>query len=150
VKRARKPKPKLQNARKFAVFAHAAHGIAFVAGYRLESKANARHHWRTAATVTEGQRDMGQRMGSMLPRALPCTVTLTRLGKGTLDEGGNLEHAFKAIRDGIADVLVGKPTTVMRKGRETIVMRGNDSDPRITWVFKQERGDYAIEARVNR
>jgi hypothetical protein len=38
----------------------------------------------------------------------------------------------------------------MRKGRETIVMRGNDSDPRITWVFKQERGDYAITVRVSR
>ena len=119
-------------------------------GYKLESKANARDHFRTAARKTKEQRALGQAMATRLPRDLPCTITCTRFGKRSLDTRGNLEHAFKAVRDGIADVLVGVPRKVKRKGQTITVVVGDDSDPRITWDFLQERGDYAITVRVSR
>src|SRR3974390_2058721 len=59
--------------------------------------------------------------------AIPCTVTLTRHAPRALDSD-NLQTAFKWIRDEVADCVIGFKSN----GR-------NDSDPRLTWVYKQEK-----------
>lgn len=62
--------------------------------------------------------------------ALPVTVTLVRVGPRALDDD-NLAFAFKAVRDGVADALGVK-----------------DHDARVTWVYAQERGPYAIRIEL--
>lgn len=52
-------------------------------------------------------------------RRLACIVTLTRIGKGTLD-GDNLQAAFKPLRDAIANTL-----------------ELDDADSRIEWQYRQ-------------
>jgi hypothetical protein len=67
------------------------------------------------------------------PPELPLTVTMTRIGFGTLDDD-NLASAFKAARDGVADWL-----------------GVDDGDPRITWIRQQQkgkRGEYGLWVEV--
>jgi hypothetical protein len=104
-------------------------------------------HWKHV----QSQRQLGQRIARTLSAfPLPCTITLTRVSPGKLDTHDGLGMAFKAIVDGIADVLVGKAVTITRNGRKVTVVRGDDSDPRLTWQYRQERGEYAIKAEVTR
>lgn len=72
--------------------------------------------------------------------SLPCKVVLTRIAPRSLDKQENLPMAFKAITDTIADLIIpGKA-------------RGQaDSDERIEWLFKQEKGkpkEYAIRIEI--
>lgn len=64
---------------------------------------------------------------------LPVIVTMVRLSAGKLDDD-NLQGAFKAIRDGIADAYLIA-----------------DNDPRITWRYDQERcarGKFGVRIEV--
>lgn len=111
--------------------------VVFVPGYVLPSRANERLHWRSAATLTARQRDLGRRMGQAMigcGLTLPTTITLTRKGARLLDDD-NLASAFKHVRDGIADAC------------------GVDDSKRgpITWVYTQETGKIpGIDARWTR
>lgn len=136
----------MKRAPTFLIHDNADGSITVVHFAKLESKANARDHWRTAAHKAKEHRALGFAMANAVEKyrpAAPWVITLTRFGKRDLDDD-NLATAFKATRDGIADALVGK--LVMHRGK--LVMRGNDSDPRLTWQYKQERGDYAISVNV--
>lgn len=84
---------------------------------------NAREHWRKRAVRVRGERAAGHMSvkHSRGKPTLPVTVTLVRLSAGKLDDD-NLQGAFKAIRDGVADAY-GVP----------------DNDQRITWRYDQER-----------
>jgi hypothetical protein len=62
--------------------------------------------------------------------ALPVVVTLVRVGPRALDSD-NLQFAFKAVRDGVADALGVK-----------------DHDPRVTWEYAQEKGAYAVRIEL--
>lgn len=88
---------------------------------RIESGniGHGREHWAKRA-----RRVKRERLAAIaVPKfTLPATVTLTRIAPRTLD-GDNLEAGFKGLRDGIAD----------RAGVD-------DRDPRITWLYAQERG----------
>jgi hypothetical protein len=59
--------------------------------------------------------------------ALGCTVTLTRISAGKLDSD-NLQAAMKSFRDVVAAWLFGGQ------------IGQRDSDERVTWVYRQERG----------
>jgi len=98
------------------------------------SESNSRCHWAVKAKRVKEQRTSAavyirfglmkfQRDGKdILP---PFSVTLTRIGKRLLD-GDNLQGAFKATRDGIADAL-----------------KVNDGDVRmVEWKYAQEVRDY--------
>lgn len=64
---------------------------------------------------------------------LPVIVTMVRLSAGKLDDD-NLQGAFKAIRDGVADAYGVA-----------------DNDPRIAWSYGQElcaRGKYGIRIEL--
>jgi hypothetical protein len=88
---------------------------------RIESVANLREHWRDRSSRTR----LHRAAAVAIPRTmlvLPCTVTLTRIAARKLDDD-NLRTAFKALRDGVADRLGCK-----------------DNDPRIRWLYAQQRG----------
>jgi hypothetical protein len=90
---------------------------------------NAREHWRKRAKRVKAERitaNFGIR-GKQPP--LPVVVILTRLSSGTLDDD-NLQGAFKAIRDGVADAYGVA-----------------DNDPRMTWRYAQakcKRGEFGV------
>lgn len=68
---------------------------------------------------------------------LPCKVILTRIASRFLDSD-NLQSAFKYIRDQIAEQII-------------LDKRPNDNDPRINWIYKQEkvkRGVYRIRIEI--
>jgi hypothetical protein len=97
---------------------------------RLVSVANVRESWQQKAARTRAHR----RAAIAIPRhAVPCTVTITRIGPKELD-GDNLLSSCKAVRDGIADRLGVK-----------------DNDPRVTWLYAQEKAKpkrYAVRVRI--
>ena len=90
----------------------------------LPSVANLREHWSVKARRAKCHRGATylQLRARALEHAVPCTVTLTRIAPRPLD-GDNLQSSLKACRDGIADFL-----------------KVDDRDPRVTWVYAQEKG----------
>lgn len=95
---------------------------------------NAREHWHKRAKRVRAER-LAANFGIRSPNmpSLPIRVTMTRLSAGSLDDD-NLQGAFKAIRDGVADAY-GVP----------------DNDPRITWLYAQERckrGEFGVRVEL--
>lgn len=95
-------------------------------GLRLHSKLNQRVHWATKAKQAKIERHAAYY--TVKPHALPCTVTLTRIGPRELD-GDNLQGSCKGVRDGVADRL-----------------GVDDRSPLITWIYQQRKEKvYAVE-----
>jgi hypothetical protein len=100
-----------------------------------KSELNERGHWSARAKRFAAQRKTvawaflasGVRKGKT---PIPATVTLTRLGLRDLDND-NLAGAMKAVRDEVAAMLAV-----------------DDADPRLTWVYGQERVKLARDAGV--
>lgn len=92
----------------------------------LKSSANLREHYFVRARRTAALRKLGYTLmmsaNTPPPPPLPVVVRLVRIARRTLDDD-NLAHAFKPIRDGIADAYKVK-----------------DNDPRIRWEYAQEKG----------
>lgn len=64
---------------------------------------NAREHWTARHRRVKGERlHTGRALLGQDRPDIPCTVILTRLSSGTLDEGDNLPAALKGARDQIA------------------------------------------------
>lgn len=91
------------------------------------SEANSREYWRKKAARAATQRAAtnlairGEIFRRKLTLPMPLRVTFTRLGVRELDSD-NLQGAFKAIRDGLADAI-----------------GVNDKDKGYTWVYLQEK-----------
>ena len=99
---------------------------------RLRSVANMREHWAAKAKRAKAHRVIGRNAGKGW-KLLPCRVTLTRIAPRALD-GDNLQSAFKAMRDGVADAL-----------------GVDDAEPRVEWRYAQERGrvkEYAVTVKI--
>lgn len=98
---------------------------------RTVSEMNVRTHWAKRAARMREHRKIAY---LMVPRvSLPCVVTLRRVSAGELDDD-NVRSALKGVRDGIADRLGVK-----------------DNDPRVEWVYEQEkgpRGSYSVNVRI--
>ena len=102
---------------------------------KIVSVANIRMHWAVKARLVKGQRQKAFNalcaVGAPMP--LPCTIVLTRVAPRALD-GDNLQSAFKATRDGVADWL-----------------GVDDGDSRLDWQYRQ-RSDgirvYRVEIEV--
>jgi hypothetical protein len=97
---------------------------------------NAREHWRTRAARVKKERNTAKICARvlMLRVPLPATITMTRLSAGELDDD-NLQGAFKAVRDGIADAYGVA-----------------DNDPRIKFRYAQAkcpRGQYGIHVKAD-
>lgn len=96
-----------------------AHALVVEIPIRIVSVANLSEHW-----TVKSKRTKAHRMAAIVvpKHELPCRVTLLRVAPRTLD-GDNLQGAFKALRDGIADRLGVA-----------------DNDPRVTWQYQQAKG----------
>lgn len=100
--------------------------IIFTLPLHLKSCANMSEHW-----AAKGRRVKEQRAYAMIAAKAfgagrmdpPWHVTITRVAPRPLDSD-NMQAAAKATRDGIADALGLR----------------DDSDPRISWAYRQERG----------
>lgn len=100
------------------------------------SETNAHEHWRDRSKRANLQRRFAAfslRAQPRVPPAPPCTVRLTRIAPRALDSD-NAVGALKHVRDGVADWL-----------------GIDDRDPRVTWLYGQERGKpktYAVRVEV--
>ena len=102
----------------------------------VPSAANLREHWRVRAKRTSDQRLSGFCFGAVCKEPLPVVVTLTRIASRPLDSD-NLQSAFKAFRDGIADAhgVDDKDESVIK------------------WVYAQRKGkprEVAVEVSIER
>lgn len=100
---------------------------------------NSREHWSARARKRKAERSLTKlgHLGALATRprrspALrpPFVVTLTRIGPRKLDSD-NVQGALKAIRDEVAAQL-----------------GIDDGDPRITWNYGQEKGEYAVRVVI--
>ena len=103
---------------------------------RLRSTMNLREHWAAKAKRMKHQRASASFYCGPLREfhGKHVDVTLTRIAPRPLD-GDNLQAAFKAVRDGVADAMG----------------YANDSDPRLMWHYAQARGEprvYAVTVEV--
>jgi hypothetical protein len=90
---------------------------------RLPSVANMREHWAKKARRVKEQRStvaMVLRTALSQP-TLPAVIDLVRISPRQLDDD-NLQSAFKAVRDGVADWL-----------------GVDDADEQVTWRYAQKR-----------
>jgi len=103
----------------------------FTLPLRIESVANLREHYMVRARRAAAHRKAAIVIPKGLPR--PAIVYMTRIAPRALDDD-NLAHAFKALRDGIAD----------RFGVA-------DNHPDLTWRYAQRQGavrEYAAEIHI--
>lgn len=90
---------------------------------RLVSVGNQREHWRERARRSANERWLAKASLNIFRQpAGKCVVTLVRIAPRPLDDD-NLTHAFKAVRDGVADWL-----------------GVSDNSPLVKWNYRQERG----------
>lgn len=93
---------------------------------------NGRLHWAVRKRKTDTIRRVVRWawLGQPAKPWLPCTVTLVRIGPRTMDDDNNA-GALKAVRDEVAKLL-----------------GVDDGDPRITWRYAQEVGEWAVRVEV--
>jgi hypothetical protein len=109
----------------------------FTLPLRTVAGLNAREHWRARSRRVKAERMAARTFTCSTLRGesapLPCIVTMTRVSAGELD-GDNLQGAFKAVRDGIADAL-----------------GVDDRDKRVEWRYEQRRvarGSYGVIVEI--
>lgn len=77
-------------------------------------------------------RGAADRVRVLVPVRAPCVVTFTRVAPGRgLDPEENLPGSLKAIKDEVAEIL-----------------GADDRDPRITWKYEQERGEWGVRIHI--
>ena len=102
---------------------------------KIVSVANLRLHWAVKAKLAKSHRAKAfNALASIAaPPDPPCTLVLTRVAPRALD-GDNLQSAFKAVRDGVADWL-----------------GIDDGSQLVEWQYKQRPGTvktYKVEIEV--
>lgn len=122
--------------------------LVFTAPIHIIPETNQREHWGAKARRVKKQRSAAAMLtrlalakirAGQFPGAMwPCEVTLIRIigprGR-SLDADDNLNAAFKAVRDGVADGL-----------------QVNDGDKtRVSWKYGEEKGvEWAIRIRIEK
>lgn len=105
---------------------------------KLKSKANESRHFFTRSRIAAKERQLGFLLvASNSPPPLPVVVTLTRIASRPFDSD-NVTHAFKNIRDGIADAY----------GVNDKDVRFDGAAVPIVWRYSQERGTPAIRITI--
>lgn len=98
---------------------------------RTVSELNDRSRWGQIRRKKRQRQDIRWILNVSPKPSLPCAVLMTRIAPRALDQGDNLNSAFKAIRDEIAAWL-----------------GIDDADPLVSWRYSQRRGatrEYAVE-----
>lgn len=108
--------------------------VEFAIPVRATFTLNSREHWASRARKRKAERT-AVALAMRVRRArfdvdAGVVVTLTRVGPRKLDDD-NVQGALKAIRDEVAKQL-----------------GVDDGDQRVTWRYAQERGEYAVRARI--
>lgn len=115
------------------------------------SEANSREHWHKKAQRHQQQQHFVRLAYSSLAikPSTPCQVILTRLAPRRLDSD-NLQMSFKWIRDELADLIIPEETKtyVNRKGKLKTLKGRADDDPRITWLYSQDKAP-ALGIRID-
>ena len=106
------------------------------------SEANSSEHW-TRKAIRHRRQQFFTRAAynrSVKHLQLPCIVKLTRLSPRKLDDD-NLRGAMKYIRDEVSECIIPEKagTYVTKKGSVRSIKGRADSDPRITWIYEQEK-----------
>lgn len=109
---------------------------------RTASEANSSEHWTKKAKRHRLQKKWIKAafLKEKPQIQLPCTVVLVRLAPRALDCQDNLPCSMKYIVDAIAEEL----TNNYVPGRA-------DGDKRITWEYRQEKGnprEYAVKIEI--
>lgn len=94
---------------------------------RIVSTPNERVHWSVKAKRAKSHRNAAL---AVPKHPVPCVVKITRIGLKIMDMD-NCIAGCKNLRDGIA----------ARLGVD-------DADPRVTWEYAQERGEYAVRVEI--
>ena len=108
------------------------------------SESNRSEHWSVSSKRHRTQqffiRSVFRREAREIP--LPCEIKLVRVSMRFLDEEDNLPMAFKWIKDELgALIFPEKVVTYQTKNGKYAKNKGHaDSDPRIIWVYAQEKG----------
>ncbi len=90
---------------------------------RTVSALNAREHWRARSQrVRAERRETFYALKPLKPPAMPCVVTMTRVGPSNGLDDDNLRGALKGVRDQIAEWF-----------------GIDDRDPRVVWAYGQRR-----------
>lgn len=102
------------------------------------SEANKSEHWSKKHKRHKTQKwQIRCAFSTHMPKVqLPALVKLIRISPRSLDDD-NLTSAFKWIRDEIGAKLTGDD----RPGR-------GDGDPRIKWMYDQEKGQQAVRIEI--
>lgn len=119
---------------------------------KTTSEANSQEHWSKKASrhTTQKWAIKAEYLNSKEKPKLPCDITLVRISPRKLDRDENLPMAFKWIKDALADCLVGEKIASENSPRRPgMKLYGRtDDDERITWHYKQEKGEpkeYAVK-----
>jgi hypothetical protein len=108
------------------------------------SEANRREHWHKAAVRHTQQQWFIRALFNAEIRAIPipCQVTMTRIATRFLDSHDALPMAFKWIVDELGACMFPEKVVIYRKRNGRIAQnKGHaDSDPRVNWIYRQERG----------
>lgn len=113
------------------------HEIRFDLPLRTVSLANEHAHWRARQSRAKAERKATKyvwisKNERWLQPGETAWVHLTRVGPRALDSD-NLPPSLKSVRDQLAEGL----------GLD-------DRDPRITWVYSQEKGPYSVRVHIER
>lgn len=95
-------------------------------------------HWAVRRKLSENQKaSVYYALLAAYPKpTIPCQVTITRIASRVMDQD-NLGAALKTIIDTIADFLIPN----LPPGQA-------DGDPRISWVYNQEKGSREQKIRI--
>jgi len=107
--------------------------LVFELPIRTYSESNMREHWAARAKRAKSQRETAclfarQWVDDLPPK--PWRITLTRIGKRRLDTGNN-PGSMKHVQDGLCDAI-----------------GIDDGDEEHDWLYKQRKGDYSVEVRI--
>ncbi len=109
--------------------------VARVDGLRVTNPNNNRRHWRVVAReARETKAAVLRALAALTPPAgARWTVTMTREGRGVLDEECGLNASLKHVRDAVGEWL----------------QTGDAPDAPVAWRYAQRRAKgYAVEVRV--
>ncbi len=104
---------------------------------RTVNELNAHEHWRRRYKRSQEQKlrvlvALRRTVIGEMMLGAPLDVTLTRIAPSSgLDPGDNLPSSQKFVRDQIAEML-----------------GIDDRDPRVRWLYAQERGPWAVRVRI--
>lgn len=108
------------------------------------SESNTHEHWTKSSKRHRQQQFFIRSLFNAEAREIPtpCVVTLVRVSNRFLDAEENLPMAFKWIKDEIGACLFPEKVVVYKKKNGSYAKNKghSDSDPRVKWVYAQEKG----------